>query len=251
MYFDTFQAAYHWLLNLVDKAPTVTPTIRKIKTKEVFGAKFVLTKPHDVLIHSESRAVGYKFAGMYAKWFLSNSLEDWYKLAKDYPHVVKFREQDTEPWNYTNSYAQRIQDQLPKIIELLKNDPENRRAVIHILEQQDRIVIGDHTTAEYPCTIAFEFLLREGKLHMFTMMRSQNVCKTIVYDVYNFTTLQMHLAGKLGVELGEYHHYMVSAHFFDNEQAMVNNILDEYYERVNGTMTQRVNQCYPAQTFTS
>lgn len=250
MYFDTFQAAYHWLLDLVDKQSKVTPTIRNVKSKEAFGIKFVLTRPHDVLLASETRNPGYTFAGYYAKWLLYNKQEDWEKLIDKYPHVAKFREQPTEPEGYTNSYAQRIQDQLPFIIDLLKKDPENRRAVIHILEQQDRVVIGGHTTAEYPCTIAFEFLLRDNKLHMFTIMRSQNVCRTIVYDIYNFTTLMMHIAGKLGASLGEYHHYMVSAHFFDHEQRLVDSILDEYYERVNGTAGEKTKLCGDPSSFT-
>lgn len=228
---DNFHDIYHGLLNAVDKQPTVQPTVRKIKTKEIMGASFVLTDPLNNWVLSKSRNPNAAYALLFSEYILTGGKkEDLDKLIELNPSVKRYVSQKHLPENFSVNYGERIARQLPKIIAHLKEDPESRRAVIHILEEGDKIILDSPSaTMEYPCTSLIQFLQRDGKLNMFVNMRSQNVALTIIYDVVNFTSLQIHVAKELGIELGVYHHYMTSAHFFDKEQEKVTEILNEYF----------------------
>lgn len=227
-YFPSFNAAYHWLLNRVDRSPEVQPTVRKIKTKEIMHTQFVLTNPKHAWVQSKTRNANIEYAKAFASHIIHNEPID--RVLELNPAAKRYVSTKHLPEGFSVSYAQRIHRQLPRIIQHLREDPESRRAVIHILEEGDKIIL-DHpnATMEYPCTAMLQFLIRDGHLHMFTMMRSQNVALTIIYDVYNFTQLQIYVAELLNYKLGYYHHYMVSAHFFDKEQEMVDDILDEHF----------------------
>ncbi len=50
----------------------------------------------------------------------------------------------------------------------------------------------------------YRFFLRDGRLHMHTTMRSQDVWLGFCYDIFTATMLQELLAGWLGAELGSY-----------------------------------------------
>jgi thymidylate synthase len=212
---------------MVHSNPQVQPTVRKIKTKEVMHMAFTLTDPTNNWVESKTRNANREYAETFAQHLLTGEKLDL--LIALNPSAYRYISNKHLPDNFSTSYSDRIRRQLPRIIRHLKEDPESRRAVIHILEESDKLLLDiPLATMEYPCTSMLQFLLRDGELHMFTMMRSQNVALTIVYDVFNFTMLQMHVARELGVELGTYNHYMVSAHYFDKEEDIVKLIIDEY-----------------------
>ena len=68
---------------------------------------------------------------------------------------------------------------------------------------------------DVPCTLGYRFALREGALHMFTSMRSQDAWLGLPYDVFTFTILHELLAGWLNADLGEYHHLVDSLHLYE------------------------------------
>jgi hypothetical protein len=56
-------------------------------------------------------------------------------------------------------------------------------------------------------------------------MRSQSVVKLIAQDCFIFTILQEYVASALSVPLGQYHHFITSAHVFDSDR-----YTDDYIE---------------------
>ena len=102
-------------------------------------------------------------------------------------------------------------NQVEKIIQLLCNDPESRRAVInfnvpneHVIETKDEI-----------CTIALQFLIRDGKLNCYGIMRSNDVWFGLPYDTIFFTELTKYIAKRVGVPYGTYTHTVVSLHVYE------------------------------------
>jgi hypothetical protein len=55
---------------------------------------------------------------------------------------------------------------------------------------------------DMPCTLGYRFYLREGRLHVHTTMRSQDLWLGFCYALFAATVLQELLAGWLGVGVG-------------------------------------------------
>lgn len=102
-------------------------------------------------------------------------------------------------------------NQVEKIIQLLCSDPTSRRAVINFNVPNKRVI----ETKDEICTIALQFLIRDGKLHGYGMMRSNDVWYGLPYDTIFFTELQKYIAKRLDVECGTYTHTVVSLHVYE------------------------------------
>ena len=105
-------------------------------------------------------------------------------------------------------------DQFVRIYELLKKDPDSRRAIcsIHLSELD-----WTENSLDVPCTLTFQFLLRNHKLNMLTMMRSQDAYLGLIYDTGEFQWFQEIIAGWLGVDVGTYTHVVGSEHLYEKD----------------------------------
>lgn len=104
-------------------------------------------------------------------------------------------------------------NQIEKIIELLKKDPNSRRAVMNINIPNENVI----ETKDEMCTIALQLLLRDGKLNATTLMRSNDLSTGTPYDVFYFTEIQKYIANKLEVNYGTYSHFVTSLHIYDRD----------------------------------
>lgn len=112
-------------------------------------------------------------------------------------------------------------DQIGKIIDLLRADPNSRRAVINLNTPNEDVI----STKDEPCTIALQFRIRNGKLYCTTMMRSNDIWLGLPYDIAFFTELQMFIADALGVKYGTYTHFDVSLHVYERDIPKIQNIV--------------------------
>lgn len=111
-------------------------------------------------------------------------------------------------------------NQVEKIIQLLCDDPDSRRAVInfnvpneHVIETKDEI-----------CTIALQFLIRDGKLNCYGIMRSNDVWYGLPYDVIFFTELTKYIAHRLNIPYGTYTHDVMSLHVYERNYEDIANL---------------------------
>lgn len=111
-------------------------------------------------------------------------------------------------------------DQMEQAIDILEKDPASRRALINFnVPNVDRMGTKDEI-----CTIALVFELRDGKLDCTGIMRSNDIWLGTPYDVVFFTTLQRHIADRLGIGYGKYTHYAVSLHAYERNIADVREV---------------------------
>jgi thymidylate synthase len=104
-------------------------------------------------------------------------------------------------------------DQLYRVVEILKQDPDSRRAVIQLYDPA--LDAGGHR--DVPCTLGYRFHIRHGRLHMSTSMRGQDVWIGLPYDLFATTVLHELVASWLGVDIGEYHHHVDSLHIYERD----------------------------------
>lgn len=102
-------------------------------------------------------------------------------------------------------------NQVDKIIQLLCDDPESRRAVINFNVPNENVI----KTKDEICTIALQFLIRDGKLHCYGIMRSNDVWYGLPYDVIFFTELTKYIARRLNIPYGTYTHTVISLHVYE------------------------------------
>ena len=102
-------------------------------------------------------------------------------------------------------------NQVEKIIQLLCNDSESRRAVINFNVPNENVI----ETKDEICTIALQFIIRDGKLNCTGIMRSNDVWYGLPYDVIFFTELTKYIARRLNVEVGTYTHDVISLHAYE------------------------------------
>lgn len=111
-------------------------------------------------------------------------------------------------WEYT--YHQRFAHQLPWIIEELKRNPYSRRAVMNIRD------FKVDTSNDHPaCLQSIQFFIRNGKLNMIVLMRSNDAVQATFMNAVGFISLQKKVAQELNMEVGSYTHVANSFHAYE------------------------------------
>src|SRR5690606_21896038 len=70
---------------------------------------------------------------------------------------------------FHGAYGSRIRMQIPSIVTKLQRDVNTRQAVATLWDPQLDNLSG---MSDYPCTVALQFEIRDGRLCMNTIMRS-------------------------------------------------------------------------------
>lgn len=111
-------------------------------------------------------------------------------------------------------------NQLEEIEEELRKNQDTRRAVLHIKYPYK----GELNSNDVNCTVYLQFFIRDGKLILHTHMRSNDLWMGFPYDIFQFTCLQIMMAMKLNLEIGDYVHIADSLHMYkrDYEVALEN-----------------------------
>lgn len=180
---------------------------------EFINAVTVIQDPTRNIVTSIDRKMPMRYAVGELLWYLSGS-----NRLKDISVFSKVWERMSDDGVTVNSaYGQRIFerfgfDQFEYVVESLTKNPLSRQAVIHIKDAQD---YNEFPTKDVPCTVALQYLIRDGKLHATTYMRSNDLWTGFPYDTFSFTCFQILLAFRLGVDIGTYTHFAGSLHLYD------------------------------------
>lgn len=108
------------------------------------------------------------------------------------------------------------------IIPLLKKDPNSRRAVISLWNPE---FDSDISRKVVPGLINIDFKLREGKLHLSAIVRSNDIFIGWPANVYQLYVLGNYVANKLQVTLGSIATFSMSAHIFKENYADIKKML--------------------------
>ena len=184
--------------------------VRGLRTRELLNVATIiqqpLRRPHIV-------------PGRYANPYLALSeslhlLAGRNDVASLLPYNKRILEFSDDGETLYGAYGYRIRDQIPALIERLRRDPNDRRAVLSIWRPED-------LTAEVkdpPCNDMVMFKLRAARLHMTVVNRSNDLHWGLyAVNVYQFSFLQEYIAACLGAGVGTQTHLSNSLHIYTGD----------------------------------
>lgn len=106
------------------------------------------------------------------------------------------------------TYHDRMVGQCREALDILRENPSSRRAVITI-RRPDDITMDDQ-----PCLTMIQLLIRNGQLNMTTYFRSNDLWEATYMNAYALMSLQETWAALLGVDAGDYTQMIGSLHVY-------------------------------------
>ena len=107
-------------------------------------------------------------------------------------------------------------DQIKKVIETIKTNPNSRRMIVSAWNVADV-----DNMALPPCHTMFQFFVAEGRLSCQLYQRSGDTFLGVPFNIASYALLTMMIAKECGLESGEFVHTLGDAHLYLNhlEQA--------------------------------
>ena len=130
---------------------------------------------------------------------------------------------------FAYTYSCRMCQQLPRIIQELRDKPGTRQAIINIhsnfyesfdpanpdLPHQDLHRLGG--VARIPCSMYYQMMRRDGKLDLIYTMRSCDFLTHFAVDIWLAARLQEHVANQLGIPRGNFSYFTGSLHAYEKD----------------------------------
>lgn len=225
---QNFHDAYLTVLDTVTNHTEHTTSSRGNDSAELTNVSFRIADPRDRLPFLRQRPVNIVFNLAETLWYAAGR-DDLDTIGYYAPGMAK-NSADGKTLTGT-AYGTRMfapdaenANQWGRVLELLRADPHSKRAVLGIYRPEELAVTDN---PDVSCTVAAQFLLREGRLNLTCYMRGNDAYRGMVSDVFAFTFLQEVAACQLGVELGHYTHHVGSMHVNNSDAATVRRVLDE------------------------
>lgn len=117
-------------------------------------------------------------------------------------------------FDYT--YNERMYQQIQKMIDELKSNPESRQTLIQFYDRNiDQSLMGGR--ARIPCSLHYQLMIREGKLNIIYMMRSSDFYTHFKNDIWHAVTFRDWVAEKLNLPTGRFIMFISSLHAYKKD----------------------------------
>lgn len=189
------------------------------KTKEIMGYNYCITNGSD-----KDRMLVYMNLPLdYAKVEFSErvSQKDVFRNAQPLNPGTAYMLRP-EIWNkflhdgkFSYTYNERLHayNQLNSVIEELRKHPNSRQAVVQIFDFHcDLYKMGGKE--RIPCSLMYQFMIRNGKVHMHYFQRSCDLLTHAAYDIWFAIAMIEYVADTLGRPTGYLYHYISSLHAY-------------------------------------
>lgn len=206
--------------------------VRGHKTIEFLNCVTEISEPWHHCILIPSRRWNPFLAISEALWILAGR-DDVAALKPYNNHITDYSDDGIHLYG---AYGKRIYHQIDPLIERLRKDPSDRRAVLQIWSNSDADksrdedfnnffaigVLGNNdletSSKDPPCNNMVYFKLRDNKLHMTVINRSNDLhFGLFAVNLPTFGILQSYIAARLGVDMGTQTHFSNSLHIYTDE----------------------------------
>ena len=184
-------------------------------TKALFNVGFYITDPMDNKIINKERNWKQDYAEAEWQWYLKG-IPYVFELGNIYgkiPEIWKHMADDSGRVNSNYGYQWNREEQLSKVISMLKANPNTRQATISIYDGKEINKYANDT----PCTYAVQFTILHGRLDMCGTMRSNDLWYGFCNDQYCFSELQRLVSRQLNIEPGVYYHFAHNMHLYNDK----------------------------------
>lgn len=106
-------------------------------------------------------------------------------------------------------------DQIKDLVNLLRKEPSSRHGVVIAWDPGEDGLNPDRKKKNVPCPYTFTVNIIGGKLHLHSIVRSNDMILGLPHDVAGFALLQYLLAAKLKVGVGKFTQSISNAHIYD------------------------------------
>ena len=215
-------ANYQWQQILSDLTIGNSCAPRGMPVRELMSYQSVINMQHPLVTVAERR-LNYRFAAAEAYWILTGDN----RLAPLVQHIKKFRDFSDDGETLSGAYGPQVVDQMRYVISTLQTDNDSRQAVMTLWRPRPQ------PSRDIPCTVALQFLVRDGRIHCVATMRSSDAWLGWPYDVFSFTMISTMVGLKLihgnvrfpKLELGRLYMNVGSQHVYcDNPPLQLRNI---------------------------
>lgn len=217
---------YSFILRTIrDKGDEVSP--RGLLTRELLSFTLELRDPQRSLVRGTERKIHTGLAAAEALQLIGG-FSDPGAMQKVSPHFEQFMDGGV----FHAPYGPRVATQIQEAINWMKRDADTRKAWVQVWNPlQD---LWTHDTRDHPCTTAFQFMIRQGKLNMHVFMRANDAWRGFPYDVFQFTQLQQAVAECMWLELGTYYHHATSMHLYEDNLEAIDRLISSSQPPVEG-----------------
>jgi len=144
---------------------------------------------------------------------------------------------DENVWEYT--YHERYAMWYDSLIAELKRNALTRRAVISIRDNK-----VDFSNPDPACMQNLQFFIRDNKLHMKVLFRSNDLAEAFFYNAFALIRLQERVAADVGVTVGTYAHRSNSMHCYEKDFEMMQSFVKGIKERSFEDLTYNYKEDY-------
>lgn len=206
------EAMSHLLSRIVTAGVESSPRGKKVR--ELIGQSITFDMRYPI-VTKPSREIGYRFYPAEAAWILQGRKDMGYWQEMNMPF---FWEYSDDGFFYDGAYGPPVVEQLSYVCDALANDHDTRQAVINVWRPNPR------PSRDIPCTLSFQFIARDGRLHCVQSMRSSDAWLGYPYDVFNASMLSSYVIlllrerkklGRTGLELGNHTMQIGSSHVYE------------------------------------
>lgn len=205
-------------------------------TKELIGVSFVISKPYlgkremlDFMFKDEAELIE-----KYCRAELSDRLDrsgvnpgkSW-EVRRDLWQKLVSKTRQEGCFDYT--YSERLHlsskgaelHQLDNVIMTLRDDRHSRRAMVMIFNPEDtRATAGALTRV--PCSISYQFLIRDNRLHVIYYTRSNDFFKHFAIDIWLTEAMMDYVFNILAatypsLKKGPLHYFAGSLHAYNDD----------------------------------
>ena len=198
-------------------------------TKELIGVNFIISKPFmkkremlDFIFKKDADRIEeychaelkdrLNRAGLNPGNSYKVRLDLWQKLMS---------KSEGDKFDYTYSERINYKGQLDNALHALKDDEHTRRAMIMIFQPEDSLESGGFQT-RIPCSISYQFLIRNNKLMVLYYIRSNDYFNHFAIDIWLTHALQQYLVDELqsvypGLKCGALNYYAGSFHAYHED----------------------------------
>lgn len=227
--FQSFALAYRAVLAHIRDTPRYATSARTKSALETTNVSFTIRNPADRTPYLATRRSNIIFNHAEALWYLTG--RDDLDMIAHYAPVLRNLSTDGHTLTGT-AYGPRLfgatapdgRSQFDRVIDLLREDPDSKRAAMIVMRPDELVDSGNPDVA---CTLGLQLMLRGGELHMTAYMRGNDAVIGLLGDTFAFTFIQELAALQLGVQIGTYTHHVGSMHINITDLPKVDAMLAE------------------------